>query len=388
MKAFIIMPDLPPNSGGAATAPGLRAFGLHQGFQSRGFDSRMLLTDDLLEPRRRSSAAEEPSLPPGLITVSRSELFDVARGAHDAVFVFNALNYVPVRRYLHPSCVLIADFIADLRLERPAAEATRWRRWRGRYRQYRWSRTYRRSLSDADIVTVNGRNKVATAQREVPALGHGDNVVVVPFSLDCRPLLPCHSAQRRAPSAGLRIFVGGFLQPWQRLGQWPAALARLLTDDATSKRLRCRVHLVPTAEHEDLVKVTSLSRFPNATVTTERIPFSRYLAELFDSDIVVDLHRPTIERNFAMSTRSVVALCAGLPIIHQRGTELSDLLVEYSAGFVVDPEDREQVEAVLLRLLQEPGALAVAQAGVRRLREAVLNPASAIDALIGQLNRR
>lgn len=348
----------------------------------------MLLTDDILERWRHSGAAGEPSLPPGLITVSRSELFEIARSTHDAVFVFNALNHVPVRRYLHPSCVLIADFIADLRLERPAAEGARWRRWRGRYRQYRWTRTYRRSLSDADIVTVNGRNKVATAQREVAGPGHGNNIVLVPFSLDCHALLAGHSAPQRARSAGLRIFVGGFLQPWQRLGQWPAVLARLLTDDATSERVRCRVHLVPTAEHQDLGRVTSLSRFPDATVTTEKIPFSRYLGELFESDIVIDLHQPTIERSFAMSTRAVVALCAGLPVIHQHGTELSDLLVEYSAGFVVDPEDQEQIEAVLLRLLQKPEALALARAGVRRLRAAVLNPTSAIDALIGRLNRR
>jgi hypothetical protein len=126
---------------------------------------------------------------------------------------------------------------------------------------------------------------------------------------------------------------------------------------------------------------------PNVTVTTERIPFSRYLAELLQSDIVIDLHQPTIERSFAMSTRAVVALCAGLPVIHQRGTELSDLLVEYSAGFIVDPEDREQIEAVLLRLLQQPEALAAARAGVQRLHEAVLNPAAAIDELVGQLNR-
>ena len=307
----------------------------------------MVIEDSVLaESWRLMGLAGLPSCPPELDVVSRSGLLDLAQNARDAVFIFNALNHVPLRRYLDRSCTLIADFLVDLRLEKAGHYVPLQQRLITKYRRYRWSQTYRRSISDADIILVNGQNKLAVIEREVSRTSRARDLKIleVPFSVDCDALLPPGTAGQHPDGAKLRIFAGGRLQAWQRLGQWPAALKHLFANDAISNRLACRIHLVPKEDHTDIGQVMSLSEYPNVTLATATIPFYQYLTDLYSSDIVIDLHQPTTERKFAMSTRAVVAICAGRPVIHQRGTELSGLLSEFGAGFLVDPNDEMQIE--------------------------------------------
>ena len=351
----------------------------------------MVIEDGVLAGRwREMGLPGRPACPSELLVVSRPGLLDLVKGARDTVFVFNALNHVPLRRYLDPSCTLITDFLADLRLEHAARYVPPRQRLITKYRRYRWGRAYRLSISDADIVLANGRNKLAVIQHEARNIRHTriPQIFEVPFSVDCDALLPPAAVPRRPHGSSLRIFVGGYLQPWQRLGRWPAAVKRLFLDSAVSNRLTCRIHLVPKGNHADLGQFMALDEYSNATVTKTTIPLSKYLAELYASDIVLDLHQSTIERKFAMPTRAVIAICAGRPVIHQDRTELSHLLREYGAGFLVDPDDEGQIEALLLRLLNEPETLSAARAGAERLRSAVLNPSAAIDRLVRHLRKR
>jgi glycosyltransferase involved in cell wall biosynthesis len=73
-------------------------------------------------------------------------------------------------------------------------------------------------------------------------------------------------------------------------------------------------------------------------------------------------------------TRSVVALACGVPVVHPPFTEVSPLIAAYDAGWLVDPEDLEAVEAVLAEIIGHPEVVAAKAANARRLWMEALDP--------------
>jgi len=73
------------------------------------------------------------------------------------------------------------------------------------------------------------------------------------------------------------------------------------------------------------------------------------------------------ERELAFTTRTVEFLWAGLPVIYNDYAELSDLIREYGAGWLVSPADRRALSDVIKRIEGDPDEVARASENARKL---------------------
>lgn len=87
------------------------------------------------------------------------------------------------------------------------------------------------------------------------------------------------------------------------------------------------------------------------------------------------------ERELAFTTRTVEFLWAGLPVIYNDYAELSDLISDYGAGWLITPSDRKKISECIREILNNPNKVAEASENAQRLvRENLL-----YDRVIGPL---
>lgn len=86
----------------------------------------------------------------------------------------------------------------------------------------------------------------------------------------------------------------------------------------------------------------------------EWVPYEEWSNYLLEADIGVSLHLDTVETRFAFRTRILDYIWAGLPIIATRGDAMAEIIEGYGLGYLVDPQDVDQLTQVLLELLEEP----------------------------------
>jgi glycosyltransferase involved in cell wall biosynthesis len=110
--------------------------------------------------------------------------------------------------------------------------------------------------------------------------------------------------------------------------------------------------------------------------------FSEYRRFLAGCDVLLDLFDRTRERELAVITRSIVALCSGKPVVHPPFTEVSPLIERYDAGWLVDPADPGRVAGVLSEIVDQPQLVAEKARGARAMWERELDPAVAIEGLV------
>lgn len=111
------------------------------------------------------------------------------------------------------------------------------------------------------------------------------------------------------------------------------------------------------------------------------MPFADFQRFLAGCDAVVDLFGRTRERELAVVTRTIVALASGKPVLHPPFTEVSPLIEEFGAGWLVDPEDGEALKRTLTEIVTDREAVAERSRGARRLWAAQLDPAVAVKGL-------
>jgi glycosyltransferase involved in cell wall biosynthesis len=97
--------------------------------------------------------------------------------------------------------------------------------------------------------------------------------------------------------------------------------------------------------------------------------------------VVLDLFDRTRERELAMVTRTIVALCCGKPVVHPPFTEVSPLIEEFSAGWLVDPADEQAVARTLAEIIGDPELVTERARGARRLWAARLDPSEVVQGL-------
>jgi glycosyltransferase involved in cell wall biosynthesis len=83
-----------------------------------------------------------------------------------------------------------------------------------------------------------------------------------------------------------------------------------------------------------------------------------------------------------MVTRSVVSLACGVPVVHPPFTEVSAMISEYDAGWLVDPLDDGAVAATLDEVIGDPEAVRRKTENARALASEVLDPAEAVRPLV------
>ena len=106
--------------------------------------------------------------------------------------------------------------------------------------------------------------------------------------------------------------------------------------------------------------------------------FQRFMSGI---DLAVDLFGWTLEREYATVTRSIVAISCGVAVVHPPFTEVSPLIAEYEAGWVVDPADIDAVDAVFDSIFAGGGEVRRRAGNARRLWAEHFDPEVAVGPL-------
>jgi glycosyltransferase involved in cell wall biosynthesis len=376
-RVFILSNDVVPSLGMPVAAPGLRAFGLAEGLRANGVDVKTVLTRGFTDRQwlRFGRSVPHPTAPHTEV-VSARRLSRYLQSNAPAVAVLINSNQVdhlvPIKGVRY-----VLDFFAPKMLE------TLYQHGEG-YPKDELAALRRRKIRAielADAFIVNGTKKVPyflawilQADRDVRQLP----LEVVNM---CAP--PFWSGEARTADDGIRFAVAGYLQSWSTLGSWVKVIERQLERPEMSLDLLLPWHWGGAAErsHESEGDLNRLERHESVT-THGPMTFSEFQRFLSTVDVSIDLFQHNLEREYAMVTRSIISLACGVPVIHPPFTEVSPMIVEYDAGWLVDPPDTAALEKIISGLLDDPEVVRRKKESARTLASEVLDPAVAVKPLL------
>jgi glycosyltransferase involved in cell wall biosynthesis len=212
------------------------------------------------------------------------------------------------------------------------------------------------------LLLAQGRINPLTYHRDRTLRGLLD---VVPFGLPEQPprlekpvLRGIHPAV--GPAERVILWGGGI---WQWLD--PLTLVRAM---ANIKEQRSDVRVFfPGTRHPNVDAVPDMEmrratlQLSDELGMTDRqvifgdwVPYHDRQNYLLEADLGASLHFETVEARFSFRTRLLDYIWAGLPMITTRGDTLSDVVEQHGLGRAVDPENVEDVTAVILELLDVP----------------------------------
>jgi hypothetical protein len=88
------------------------------------------------------------------------------------------------------------------------------------------------------------------------------------------------------------------------------------------------------------------------------------------------------ERELAFTTRTVVALWSGLPILYNNYSELSTYIRDYQAGWALNPDDTAKIDDTLNFIFEQPDQVRSYGKNAQRLVHECLNWERTIEPLV------
>ncbi|MGA7271397.1 MAG: hypothetical protein WB239_10025, partial [Acidimicrobiia bacterium] len=347
----IVSNDVIPGSGMPVAAPGLRAYGLAQGLKAHGDQAEIVVVSAPVD--RQWQGDMPPPTTPGAMVLPTETLPDYLDSRRPVVVVItnsNQIDHIPEG----PDVSVVLDFFAPKMLELTYRddeldiEAFRFLRERKK-----------RAIERADAYIVNGHKKVPyflawiiQADRDLRTTELG----VVPMGVPSKFI-------DKEPSGPVKLVNAGYLQGWSQHGKWMDVLRQVLDNGGFELHALTPPHW---GRPVDLVSEVAeeLGAHP-AVRTYDALRFEDFQDFLARADVSVDLFDWSWEREYAMVTRTVVALACGVPVIHPPFTEVSPIIAEYDAGWLVDPDDEQGFESTLKSLVNDPGEIARKAANAR-----------------------
>jgi hypothetical protein len=223
------------------------------------------------------------------------------------------------------------------------------------------------ALAQADYVTCAGERQRPYFQPWLLIGGFSPadcdaRLGVVPIS--CDPAMTPHPPPRDEPT----FLYAGMVYAWQDPSR--AILATVAALDR-HERGRLQFHAQPHPVHSQ--GTTWFTHLAEQLRGHPRVTFGGVLAydqlgvAYRDANLALDLFERTVERELAFNTRTVDFLHAGLPPLYGDYAELSPLLRDYDAGFVVAPTDDAAIVAALDSAFTAPEQLAARGHAAQRL---------------------
>lgn len=396
LPVIIVSNDVIPGMGMAVAAPGLRSHGLAEGLVAAGFSVTQTVAQGPTETKW-SGTIPPPRLPG--VEITRAEyLGDYLRTRAPAIVIAinsNQIDKIPPDENLHLIVDLFAPRILEVACRAENYPVEQIREMRARNLE---------AFSRAEGFIVNGAKKIPFYLGWLMQIDRDPRTVpldVVPMTMtrcfddDTIENPARQDASRETPSRQnqtidkpvrgsrpIQAVTAGYLQGWSKPGSWFSTVADLVgAADGTFNVL-----LVPRRGVDDgggeiddvfdhhAVQAHKEMLFPD---------FQRFMSQM---DVAIDLFSNSIERQYAMITRTVGAIACGLPVIHPPWSETSPYIEKYDAGWLVDPDDRIRVSATLAEALNDRDMLAEKAANARRLWTEVFRPEIAVAPLVNQIN--
>jgi hypothetical protein len=376
-KVILVANDVVPGMGMPVAAPGLRVFGLAAGLREQGFGVSTVVMADAV--RAAWSGRVPPPLPPATRVIEPKELGRFAAGEAPVVVVLTNSNHIDDLRPA-PGLRLIVDLFAPKMLElacrvgggehRRALDELRARKLR--------------AISAADGFIFNGPRKRAYFLSWLLAAGRD------PLTTPLEPVFMCLPSRfpgERPPGSAVRFSVAGYRQAWSLPGSWLEQLAARLDPPRVTLDLVLPAHWGEgDAPSPEPAVVEAVRRRPGVAAHPA-LRYGDFLDLMAGIDVAVDLFEHTLEREYAVVTRTVVALACGVPVVHPPFTEVSPLIAAHDAGWLVDAGDRGSLDGVLDEILESPEVLAAKAANARRLWGQALDPSVVVQPLADMIER-
>jgi len=335
-RVLVIAADVLPLPGFPTTGAGLRSWALGKGLESRGHDvilsmPRLYLNQGREAPKNIAAYAWTPESIDSVIVRVKPH-----------VVVFCHWPAMCIRQKLDIPTVL--DFHGPHMLERA-------------FQGYGCLETNVRekitAIAKADFFTCAGEKQKDYFLGWLLMSGIDltqDVIVSIPVSMP--PELPAHEYGNKEP-----VFVyGGVFLPWQD----PSVGLRLTIETmermgrGTLKFFVGKHPGYPVGKTEAFERlVDQLARSPRVEMQG-MIPHDDLIQVYRRADVALDLMGYNYERELAFTTRTVEYLWCGLPVIYHDYAELSGLIREYQAGWVVNPGNEAQVRGAIEEALNCP----------------------------------
>jgi hypothetical protein len=378
-NVILVSNDIVPGCGLPVAAPGLRVYGLACGLKEHGYPVKVVISRGPLE--RQWRATVPPALPKDAIILPAHQLGAYLTTHGPAVVVLtnaNQVDHLPeadLNRY-------VVDFFAPKLLETAYEVGPA-----GPYpvEELRMLRDRKlRAIERASGFIVNGRKKLPYFLAWL--LQTDRDVRAVPFE-HVGMCLPAGFGEEEptAVQGPVRFVLAGYLQGWSVPGDWLRALEPYLHSGDCTLEAMLPEHWGGASGFANPV----LNRLVDAhTIRVHRAKtFDEYRRFLAGCDVVLDVFERTRERELAVVTRTITALCCGKPVVHPPFTEVSPLIERYDAGWLVDPVEESAVARVLAEIVEDPESIRRKAASARALWRAELDPAVAVRGLIDVIER-
>ena len=345
MRVLVISNDVIPGFGVPVAAPGIRAAGLAEGLRDHAHDVTVLVPADLLATLFGQALPDPPT---GVIIAQPPAIHNIIVDGNYEVVVFINANLTPHLRPI-PGVHFVYDLFAPKLLESLASTGAT-RPWQ------EGSSVKSRAMALADSVWVNGHRKlgyglgwlvrpdvdaIRTREFGLPSIvdaSVADRLSVVEMPVPLPNGLSSTAPAREGP--GIRLGIAGYAQAWSSL---PAVHPghQLLVDHGFE------LHALLPGHWGGTPSSTPSNALPARTVHHHGpMVFEEFARWVQGMDAMVDVFAATAERRFAMITRSAVALRLGVPLIHAVDSEISDIVQQHDAGWVMNPNDMDAWERV------------------------------------------
>lgn len=388
MRVLVISNDVVPGFGVPVAAPGLRSAGIAEGLRAHGHEVIVSVPSGVIDAVLPDGTSPAPT---GVEIVNPTTLMaHIRSNAVDAVMFSNA-NMTP---HLQPldGVHFVFDMFAPKLLE-SLASPTPSRPWQEEALEKE------RGLALADEVWVNGQRKVGYALGWLvrPAVDAIRQAGFAKSSLVDDTLLDkIHVVEMPVPlptgvtvtdtqigtAPRRRLGIAGYAQQWSALPEVHPAHDALV---GAGHELHA---LLPAHWGAAADQNRPTSRLPEATIMHDGpLLYDDFCRWVQSMDVMVDVFAASPERRFAMITRSAVALRLGVPLLHGVDSEISDIVREYDAGWVLDPNDIAGWRAAAEELA-DSAVLAHKRAGAVRASEERFMPSAALSAVARRLHDR
>jgi glycosyltransferase involved in cell wall biosynthesis len=184
------------------------------------------------------------------------------------------------------------------------------------------------------------------------------------------------------PKEPVFLYSGIFL-PWQDAS---TVLRRLIAALDTFGKGRLVIvagshptYTFPTGDMPALVE--ELRHHPRVDFTNV-IPFDDLVEQTRTSTVFLDLMAHNVERELAFTTRTVVAMWSGLPVLYNNYSELSTYIHDYQAGWTLDPDDTAAIDDTFNFIFEHPDQVRGYGENAQRLIKECLNWEITIEPLL------
>ncbi|MEN8239887.1 MAG: hypothetical protein ABFR53_11890 [Actinomycetota bacterium] len=366
----VIANDSVPGSSLPTAAPGLRAFGIAEGLRSHGLDVEILVDRG---PQKRIWKDDIPvPTQPGTVSLPPSKFMTFLVSRAPVTVIITNSNQVD---HLQPSTGVkyVLDFFAPKMLELayqhgdqyPTEGLTKLRERK------------LRAIELADAFIVNGKKKVPyflawllQTQRDIRR---------VPLEVVNMPM-PNHFRDTEAHDK-IRFGMAGYLQGWSKPAAWLETVLQYVDRGEATLDV-----LIP--EHWGQANADLESDQLRTLLQTEGVTqhgimtFSEYQAFVSQMDVILDVFDHTREREYAMVTRTVSAIACGRPVVHPGFTEVSPLISQHDAGWLVDPREPDGIKNTFDAIVANRSEIDEKAQNARRMWNQTFNPTQATRPLV------